>query len=181
MVYNGVKTARLDHAKDDDNAQGYGHDDGLNQVHGGHGAEATYRGIADNDDGTDDHGHHIVPAKQAVKQLSDGRQTGGHIGDKENEDNKSRDAHDDGLLLPIPLGDEAGNGDGIQADAVPAQPLRHQKEVQISTESQSNRGPAGIGYTRQVGQAWDAHQQIAAHVAGLGAHCGDQRANAPAS
>ena len=58
-----VHAARLDHAEHHNDGQGAGHDDGLDQVHGGHGVKAPDGGIADNDDGPDDHRRHVVPAK----------------------------------------------------------------------------------------------------------------------
>ena len=181
MLQHGIHAPRLDHAEHHDDGQGDGHDDGLNEVHGGHSAEAAHGGIADDNDSADDDRHHIVPAEQAVEQLADGRQTGGHIGHEEHQDDNGGDAHDDGLLLPIALGDKAGDGDGVQVDAVPPQTAGHQQKVQIGARHQTDGGPAGVGHAAEIGKARDAHEQIATHVRGLGAHGGDQGAHAPSA
>ncbi len=176
-----VHAARLDHAEDHDNGQGRRHDDRLDQVHGGHGVKAPDGGIADDDDGPDDYRRHVVPAKEAVEELADGGKAGGYIRHEENQDNQGGDTHDDGLLLPIALGDEAGNGDGVQLHAVAAELFGHQQEVQVGAHGQANGGPAGVRHAAEVRQARDAHEQVAAHVGGLGAHGGDQGADAPAA
>ena len=181
MVQHGIHAPGLNNAEDHDNSQGNGHDDGLNQVHSGHGGEAAHRGVADNHDSANHNRHHVVPAKETVEQLADGGQAGGHIGHEENEDNQGGDAHNHRFFLTVPLGDEAGDGDGVQLHAVPAQPPGHQQEVQISAGGQTDGGPAGVGHAGQIGQTGDTHKQVAAHVAGLGAHGGDQGAHPPAA
>ena len=55
---------------------------------GGHSRKAAHRSIADDDDGADDNRRHIVPTEQAVEQLADGGQAGGHIGHKENQNDQ---------------------------------------------------------------------------------------------
>ena len=176
-----VHAARLDHAKDHDDGQGGGHDDGLDQVHGGHGVEASDGGIADNDDGPDDHRRHVVPAKEAVEELADGGKARGYIGHEKDQNNQGGNAHDDGLFLPIALGDEAGNGDSVQLHAVAAELFGNQQEVQVGADSQADGGPAGVRHAAEVRKARDAHEQVAAHVGGLGAHGGHQGADAPAA
>ena len=178
VFQNSIHTASLHDAKGHNNGQSDGHNDGLNEVHGGHGAEAAHRGVADDDNGAHHHGGHVVPAKEAAEQLSDGSKAGGYIRDKENEDDESGDAHDHGLLFSVALGDKAGNGDGIQLYAIAAQPPGHQQEVQVGTEGQADGRPAGVRHAAEIGKARNAHEQIAAHVRGLSAHGGDQRAHA---
>ena len=179
--HHHIQTAGLMDAKGGDDHQGHRHDDRLDQIHGGNGGETAHGGIADDDHSADDHSQHVIPAEQAVEQLSDGRQTGGHIGHEENQDHQRGDAHDDGLLLPIAFGDEGGDGDGVQLHAVAADALGHQQEVQIGAQSQADGGPAGVGHTGQVGNTGQAHQQPGGHVAGLGAHGRDQGAHAAAA
>ena len=181
VLHHGVHAARLVDAEHGDDHQSHRHNDGLDEVHGGHGGEAAHRGVADDDQGADNDSQHVVPAKQAVKQLADGGQAGGHIGDEEDEDDEGGDAHNDGPLLLIALGDERGDGDGVQLHAVTADALGHQQEVEIGTQSQTDGSPAGVSHTAEVGHAGQAHQQPGGHVAGLGAHGGDQRADAAAA
>ena len=181
VVQHRVQPSGLHHAEDYDNGQGGGHDDRLDKVHGGHRGEAADGGVADDDDGAHQHGGHVVPPEQAVEELPDGGQPRGHVGHKEDEDNQGGDAHDNRFFLVVAFGDKAGDGDGVQLHAEPAQPLGYQQEVQIGPEGQADGGPAGVRHTGQIGQAGDAHQQIAAHVGGLGAHGGDQGAHPPAA
>ena len=181
VLHHGVHAARLVDAEHGDDHQSHGHNDGLDEVHGGHSGEAAHRGVADDDQGADDDSQHVVPAKQAVEQLADGGQARGHIGDEEDENNEGGDAHNDGPLLLIALGDERGDGDGVQLHAVTADAFGHQQEVEIGAQSQTNGSPAGVSHAAEVGHAGQAHQQPGGHVAGLGAHGGDQRADAAAA
>ena len=180
MLDHRPQAPGLDDPEDHDDGQGDRHDDRLDQVHRGHSGEAAHRGVADDDQGPDHHRRHVVPAEEAVEQLADSGQAGGHIGHEEDQDDQGGDAHDHRLLLAVPLGDEAGDGDGVQLYAVAAQPLGHQQEIQIGACGQTDGGPAGVGHAGQIGQAGDPHEQVAAHVAGLGAHGGDQGPHAPA-
>ena len=126
MSQNSIHTAGLHNAEHHDDAQGDGHNHRLDQVHSGDGAEATHGGIADDDDGAHDHGEHVIPAEQTVEQLTDRRQAGGHIGHEEHQNDERGDTHNDGLFLPVALGDKAGDGDGVQFHAVTPQAAGHQ-------------------------------------------------------
>ena len=176
-----TQAARLIHAEAGNDDEGAGHDDGLDQVHGGHGTEAAHRGIADNDHGADDHRQQVIPAEQAVEQLADSGQAGGHIGHEEDQDNQGRDAHDDRLLLPVALGDKRRDGDGVQFHTVAADFPGHQQKIQIGAHGKADSCPAGVSHTAEICKARQAHQQPGTHIGGLRAHSGDQRAHAAAA
>ena len=181
MGQNSIHTAGLHNAEHHDDAQSDGHNHRLDQVHGGDSAEAAHGGIADDDDGAHDHGEHIIPAEQTVEQLADRRQTGGHIGHEEHQNDERGDTHNDGLFLPVALGDKAGDGDGVQFHAVTPQAAGYQQEIQVGADGKADGGPAGVRHAAEIGEAGDTHEQVAAHIAGLRAHGRDQGAHAPAA
>ena len=88
IVHHSAEAAGLINAEHRDDHEGAGHNNGLDQVHGCDGAEAAHRSIADNDHRADDHCQQVIPAEQAVEQLADGGQSGGHIGHKENQNDQ---------------------------------------------------------------------------------------------
>ena len=89
---NHVQSACLADAEEDDEHQGKGHDDALDQVRGRHGQEAAQDRVADDDDGTHDHGYVVIHPKEAVKQRTDGLEAGGSVGDEKDHDDQGRDA-----------------------------------------------------------------------------------------
>ena len=181
VVQHSVHATCLIDAEAGDNNESAGHDNGLDQIHGGNGAEAAYRGIADDDHRADDHRQKVIPAEQTVEQLADGGQAGGHIRDKEDQDNQRCDAHDHRLLFPIALGNKRGNGDGVQLHTVTTNLFGYQQEVQIGAHSQANSRPARVSHATEIGQAGQSHQQPGTHVRCFGAHGSDQRSHtAPA-
>ena len=168
-----LQPAGLLHTEENDEDEGKGHDDALDEVRGGHGQEAAQHGVADDHDGADDHGPVIVHAEEAVEQGADGLEARGGVGDEEDQDDHSGDAGEHVPLVPIPAGKEAGDGDGADVGRVPAQALGDDQPVEIGADGQADGGPADLGHAADVGQAGQTHEQVAAHVRGLGAHGGD--------
>ena len=173
---HGLPATGLADAEEDDEHQGKGHDDALDQVRGRHGQEAAQDRVADDDDGTHDHGHVVVHPKEAVEQRTDGLKAGGSVGDEEDQDDHSGDAGEHILLVPVAPGEEAGDGDGPDVGRVPAQTLGHDEPVEVGADGQANGRPAHLGNAAEIGQAGQTHEQVAAHVRGFGAHGCDHRA-----
>ena len=63
VVQHGAQAPGLGNAEHHNDGQSCGHDNGLNQVHGGHGRKAAHRGVADDNNSADDHRRHVVPAE----------------------------------------------------------------------------------------------------------------------
>lgn len=98
---------------------------------------------------------------------------GGGIGDEENNDDQRRHDGQDIPAVMEPGGEKLGQGHSTDGVGVPAQALGGEEPVEVSTHRQADHRPAHVRQTRQVGQAGQAHQQIAGHIAGLGTHGGD--------
>ena len=103
------------------------------------------------------------------------------IGDEEDEDDHSSDAGQDVPLVLVPPGEEAGDGDGPHLGGVPPQTLGHDEPVEIGADGQAQGGPAHLGHAGEIGQAGQTHEQVTAHVRGLGTHGGDDGAQLPAA
>ena len=68
-------------------------------------------------------------AEQAGEQGSDSLKAGGGVRNKENQDDDRGDAHQDILLIMIPLGKEIRDRDRITGDGIAADPFRHDQPV----------------------------------------------------
>ena len=178
---HGLRAARQIHAEEHDDDQRDRHEDGLDEVGGGHGQEAAQHRIADDDRRADEHGHVVVPAKQAAEQHADGLEAGGGVGHKEHDDDQCGNQGEQMALVPVAAGEVIRHGDGAQVLGVDAQALGHQQEVEIGAHRQTDDGPADLRQSGEVRQTRQAHQQIGAHVGGLRAHGGDQRAELAAA
>ena len=75
------------------------------------------------------HGCVVVKAEQTVKKSSDCLKAGCGIGNKENQDNDGRNAHQNIFLIPIPAGEELGYGDSVADNGIPAQPFCNNQPV----------------------------------------------------
>ena len=77
--------------------------------------------------------------------------------------------------LMEPAGEKLRHRDGAQAAGIPPQPPGHKVPVEPGAQRQADGGPGRVTDTGQVGDARQAHEQPAGHIAGLGAHGRDQR------
>ena len=161
--------------------QGHAHDDGLDQVGGGHGAEAAHDGVAHNDHGRQDHGDHVVHAKQAVEQLAAGRKAGGGVRDEEHDDDDRAQGVEQVALVMEAQRQKLRHRDGVQVCRVAAQAAGHDEPVEPSAHGKADGRPARGCNTGEVRKARHTHQQPAGHIAGLGAHGRDQRAHLTAA
>ena len=118
----------------------------------------------------------IGEAEKAVEQRADGLEAARRVGHEEDEDDDGRDAHEDVAAVAETLGVELGYRHRPHADAVAAQTARDQQPVHIGADAQTQDRPEGIGQTRDVGQAGNAHQQPRTHVGSLGTHGGHEGA-----
>ena len=173
VVQHGSHAAGRGHAEHQHRRQGYGHDDGLDQVGDGSRPKTAQNGVAHDDDSAHRHAQHIVPAEQRGKQLAAGGKAGGCVGHEKHQDDQGRQTLQQPPSVSEALGEELGHGDGAQLSAVAAQALGYQQPVEIGAQRQARRRPEGVGQAVEKGQSGQAHQQPGAHVRGLGAHGGD--------
>ena len=169
VAHSRPTAGRLDaeHQNDDQRQR---HDDGLNQVGGGHRQETAQNGVDDDNCGTDQHGSRVVKAEQAVEQLTDGGKAGSGVGDEEYDNDKGANTAQKLPVVRKALGNELRYGDGVDLGGVNAQTLGHQQPVQICTHSQTDGRPGSVGHAGNVSHAGQTHQQPGTHVAGLGTH-----------
>ena len=66
-----------------------------------------------------------------------------------------------------PVGKIIRHRKGVHCQTVAAQPPGNDQEVKIGADRQTDAGPAGIRQTGPVGQAGQAHQQVAGHIGSL--------------
>ena len=172
---NGVHAARRMYTEDQHHHQRDRHHAALDQVRGAGGQEAAQRRVGHDHDGADDHGQHIVRVEERAEQLAAGGKAGGRVGHEEHDDHNGRNGAQHIFVIAEALGEKLRRGDGIGQRAVAADALGHDQPVQIGAHRQADHRPAHVADTRQVSQAGQAHQQIAGHIRGLGAHGRDQR------
>ena len=135
--------------------------------------------VADDDRRPDEHGGMVVGPEQAVEQRTHGLEAGGCVGDEENQDDDGRETREQVLFVMPAAGKEIRHRESAQIGRVAAQPPRHDQPVEIGAHGQPDDGPADLGRAGQVGKAGQAHQKVAAHVAGLGAHRRDDGPQPP--
>ena len=119
VAHSRPTAGRLDaeHQNDDQRQR---HDDGLNQVGGGHRQETAQNGVDDDNCGTDQHGSRVVKAEQAVEQLTDGGKAGSGVGDEEYDNDKGANAAQELPVVRKALGNELRYGDGVDLGGVNA-------------------------------------------------------------
>ena len=131
---------------------------------------------------TDDHCHVIVPAEQLIEQLAAGGETRSGIRHEKYQNDDCRNAHQHVLIVPIPVGKEVRNGNGVPATLrIHAEAFRHQQPVQIGADRQTNGSPAYLCTAVQIRQPRQTHEQIAAHVRSLCTHGRNHRSEPPAA
>ena len=181
IVHHGAPAAGHFNTEAQHHHQRDGHDDALDQVGGGHGQKAAQNGIENDHCRAYQHGDHVVKAEQAVEQLADGGKAGSGIGDEEDQNDQGGNAQQHLLVILKALGEELRHGDGVDLRGVDPQSLGHQQEVQVCTQCKADGRPCRVGDAGEVRHAGQAHQQPRAHVAGLGAHSRDHRAQLAAA
>ena len=179
--HHGVPAARRADAVHQHSHQRQRHDDGLDEVGGGHGAETAQNRITHDDEGRHQHRRHVVHPEQAVEQLATGRKAGGRVGHEEDDDDDRAQRVEQVALVMESQRQELRHRDGVQIGRVPPQPPGHDQPVQPCTHRKADGCPAGRGDAGEVGKARHSHQQPAGHIAGLGAHGRDQRTHLAAA
>ena len=178
---DGIPAADRVDAENQNHDQGKGHDQALNQTGDGGCHEAAHGAVGDDDNGRDDHRGRIGPAEHGVEQLAAGHKAGRGIGDKENDDDQGADGFNQLGVVAEAAGQVIRHRDGVDLGRVGTQTLGDQQPVQIGAGGKTDGCPAGFGNAAEQRQTRHAHQQIGAHVRGLGAHGGNDRAELPAA
>ena len=129
IVHNGIPSACNVNSVKNNNNQSNAHYNTLNQIRGRNSHKSTHNGISDNHHSADNHSCMVVKAEQTVKKSSDCFKAGGSIGNKENQDNDSSNAHQNIFLIPIPAGEELRYSDSIADNRISAQPFCNNKPV----------------------------------------------------
>ena len=173
---DGVPAAGCMDAENENDNQREGHDHALDQAGDGGRHEAAHGAVSDDDNGGDDHGNGVVPAEHAVEQLAAGDKAGSGIGNKEDDNDQSADGLDQLGVIPKARCQKIRNRDGVELRGIDAQSAGDDQPVEIGARSKADGSPAGFRDAAEQRQARDAHQQISAHVRGLGAHGRGDRA-----
>ena len=129
VIHNGVPSACNVNSVKNNNDQSNAHYNTLNQICGRNSHKSTHNSISDNHYSAYNHGCVVVKAEQTVKKSSDCLKAGCGIGNKENQDNDGRNAHQNIFLIPIPAGEELGYGDSVADNGIPAQPFCNNQPV----------------------------------------------------
>ena len=158
-----------------------GHDDGLNQAGDGGRHEAAQGAVGHDDRRGDDHGGHVVKAEEAVEQLAAGGEARGRVGHEEDDDGQRAQDLDELGVVAKARGEEVRHGDRARLRRVAAQASGDEQPVEPGAERQADRGPACLRDAAEQGQTGHAHQQVGAHVGGLGAHRGHDGAELAAA
>ena len=181
VVCHGVPAAGyMDAEKYNDN-QRNAHDDALNQVRGGYCHKASHDRVTDNYHCACYHCSVIVYAEQAVEQGSHCLESGGGVGNKENQNYDGGNTHQYVPVIPVTAGEKVRYGNGPACYGIAAQALGNNQPVEICTNSQTNGGPACIRDAGQGCNSRQTHEKPAAHIRSLGAHGSYQCAQFAAS
>ncbi len=176
-----VPAAGIANAKEYNDNQSDGHNDGLHQVGEGSSQEAAERGIEDDNHSTDDHGPEVVHTEQAGEEGAAGVKAGGGIGDKEDNNYDGCNGVQKLLVLMESSGKEIRDGECADVLGVVAQTAGNDQPVDISTGSQTDGCPAGFGKTGQQCDTGKAHQEPGGHIGGLCTHSCDENAKLAAA
>ena len=174
---NGIHAARLLNSKYHHYYQRNGHKNGLNQIGERNRHKAAQHCITDDDNRANNHGGVVIHAKQAVEQCANGFKPGSRIGDKEYQNDGCRNAGKQVFFIAIPPGKIIRDSDSADVSRIAPQPPRHNKPVEVGAHRQTDAGPGNFRQAAQIGKTRQTHQQVTAHIAGLGAHGRYQRAH----
>ena len=145
-------------ADDDDDRQCSDHHDRLHEVRNALREESAENGVEQYKDRAHDHHGYIRCAEQGGKELTAGNKAAGCVYREEDQDKRSRNGHDDLLLLTEAVGEEFGQGDGVVcAHAVAAQTLGDDEPVEIGADRKTDGSPCRVSETAPVGNAGQTH------------------------
>ena len=181
ILHDYIPAARLLDAEKDDDHQGDGHDDALDQVCRRYRQKPAQDRVADDDHGAHDHGHMVIHPKEAVEEGAHRLKAGGRIGDEENQNDHRRNAREHMAVVPVAAGEKVGNGDGPGADRIAAQPFGHDQPVEIGADRQSDGGPPGFRDAAEISQPRQTHEQPTAHIRRFCAHGRNDGSQLPAA
>lgn len=121
--------------------------------------------VEEYDDGAEDHHDRIVHAKERVEELAAGDEAAARVDAEEDEDDDGGNRAHDVLAVVEAIGIETGQRDRVVGlFGIAAQALGDEQPVEVGTECQADTRPARIGGTGEVGEAGQAHEQVARHV-----------------
>ena len=181
VVHHGTPAAGRLCSEEEHDDKRRRHDDGLDQAGDRGGHEAAERAVGHDDRGREQHRRFVIKAEEAVEQLAASREARGRVGHEKDDDHKRADRFDDARGVAEAPREELRHRDAARHRAVTAQTARHDQPVEIGAGGKTDCRPTGLRHAAEHGQSRHAHQQIRAHVRGLGAHRRDHRAEpAPA-
>lgn len=174
---DGIPAAGYFHAEQQDDDEGNGHKDALDQVCGACRQKTARCRIANDDNGGDNHRPNIVHAEQAAEQFPAGSEAGGCVRDEEYDDDDGGNAHEDVFMITVSAGEKVRDSDGVVRHmGVDTDPLGNDEPVEISTDGKTDGCPCRVCHTCQVRNAGQTHEEPAAHIGGFGTHGGDKGA-----
>ena len=181
VLDNGAPAAGRADAEEQHDDQREGHHETLDQAGDRGGHEAAGRRVRDDDKGTQQHRGQVADAEHAVKQLAAGHKGRGGIGYEEHHHDERAERLDQVGIIVKAAGEEVRHRDGADCRRIAAQAAGNDQPVEPGAERESDGRPSGLGHAAEEGQPRYAHQQIGAHVRGLGAHGRHDRAELPAA
>ena len=147
VIHYGIKAACNMNPEEYDNQQRNTHHNPLNQVCGAGSQKAAHCRIKHNNNRTDDHGRNIIHTEQGAEQLAACSEAACCIGDEENNDNHSRNAHQNILLIMISTREEIRDSNCIQLMCINTDFLCDNQPVQVCTDGKPDCRPANIRHT----------------------------------
>ena len=120
-----VPSAGSTDAEEEDDDEGKGHHNALNETGDGGSHETAEGAVGHNHDGGDNHGGHIIKAEETVEELTAGGKTGCHVRDKENDDHQSAQRFNELSVIPEACGEKIRHGDSMNPGRITAETLRH--------------------------------------------------------
>ena len=169
VLHHSAPTPGGVYAEDEDNHQCHGHDHALDKAGDGGRHKAAHNTVGHDNRRAYHHGGHIAHVKKRGEELAAGGKAGGGVGHEKHDDNYSGDALDKAAVIPVAVGEEIGNGDGVNYGGVLAQTLGNDEPVKVCSHRKADDRPCGVGQTAEIRKPGHAHQQPPAHVRGLGA------------
>lgn len=170
----GVDSAEGDDGGDGDDDDGEEHEEALDEVGPADGFETSEEGIAEDDADAEGEGELVGEVEDGIEELGAGDETGGGIDEEEDEDDEGGDDTEEvGVVLEAVI-EEIGDCDSVTGDTgIVAEAEGDILPIEVGTDTEAECDPEGIGDTGEVGGAWEAHQEPATHIGGLGGDGGD--------
>ena len=156
---DGVDAACLYRSEDYDDGEGDGHHDALDEVCRRYCHETAHYGVCHDDDGTGNHADMVVIAEERLQQCAYSLEARRCVRHEEDEDHDSRDTHEDVAVVVETLREELRNRHGIDAHGVATEATGDEEPVEVSSDTETQNGPEGIGKTGDEGKARYAHEE----------------------